>query len=90
MGHNNEPIQVFASPPENHTKTRYIKATSRKYQEAWERSQEDKAHLIEILGQQDETPQRLFFPKENRNGPPLRIDNLEFMGLDNAFRIEAD
>ena len=63
---------------EKHTKTRYVGSTTNRYREAWENSIQDKAHLIEILSQMEETPDRLFFQAENRNGPQLRIDNMDF------------
>ena len=78
-----KPEELAFHTLEQHTKTKYVTSTAKRYQKAWENGNLDKAHLVELLGQTDETEERLFFPKENRNGPPLRIDNIEFMALDN-------
>ena len=78
------PEELAVHIAQQHTKTKYVAPTTKRYRKAVENGEQDKDHLVEMLGQIEVTEERLFFPKENRNGPPLRIDNLEYMNLDNA------
>ena len=52
---------------EHHTKTRYTPITSKRYTEAYEEGKREKKRLTLLLSQQENTPQRLFFPKPNVN-----------------------
>ena len=54
---------------EYHTKTRYTSITSRRYTEAYDASQNERSYLIKLISEQENTPQRLFFPKPNANEP---------------------
>ena len=75
---------------ENHTRKKDVHIGTSRHRKATTQADEEKERLTTILSTTEETPERIFYPRDNRNGPRLGVDNLEFQdALDNAAAIMA-
>ena len=74
----NTPTEMANHLMENHTRRKHVHQRTKRHLKATTQAEEERKRLIILLSQSDETPDRLFYPKDNKNGPRLRIDNMEF------------
>ena len=86
--HFHTPTALAIHMLEKHTQKKDVHNGTTRHQKATIRAIEEKERLTTLLGEAEETPDRLFQPRDNRNGPRLGIDNMEFQeALDNAASI---
>ena len=88
--HFHTPADMAIHVLERHTQKKDVHKGTTRHHKATMRAAEEKERLTTILGETEETPDRLFQPRDNRNGPRLRIDNMDFQEvLDNEASIKA-
>ena len=88
--HFHTPTALAIHMLENHTQKKDVHEETTRHQKATILAAAEKEKLITLLGETENTPDRLFHPRENKNGPRLGIDNMDFQEvLDNMASIKA-